>query len=360
MNLNVLQRQWETLESEHLKTAAELALHGLAKYAIADPMFRLGRGGERVEDPRLHTTVAGIDFENPVEVGAGWDKKGRAVDGLYKLGFAGTEVGTVLVFGQYGNQRPRMWYKDGAGLNRLGFNAVGVEPVAANLDTQERPGVVGISLGKNKQLPDKYAPWAHAAVAERLHAYGDYFVINVASPNTPGLRNLLNPEPLTDIIQAVNEVLRDKGEKPLFVKTTVDLALDDLDNVIKVCLENGVSGIIDTNTTIDDQLKAAYGWQGQAGGLSGDNVEFRRRATERMRHITRETRGTGLQRIGVGAINSAGTAIERMEAGAQVIQVVTGIRQRKGRIAREINLGILNHLEREGMQNVADVVAVAA
>lgn len=185
----------ETLEGEHLKTLAEFGLHSLAKYQFGEYGFRLLRGGERIEDPSLHVDVAGLDFENPVMVGAGWDKRGWAVDGLYKLGFAGTEVGSVLVHPQKGNSKPRLFYQYGAGLNRLGFNSKGEDVVAEYLDDQLLPGRVGISLGKNKLTPDEYAPWAHAAVADRLYDYADYFVINVASPNTPGLRNLLNAEP---------------------------------------------------------------------------------------------------------------------------------------------------------------------
>lgn len=349
----------ETLEGEHLKTLAELGLHGLARFHRNEMLFEFITGGERIQDVRLNTTVAEINFENPVMVGAGWDKKGWAVDGLYELGFAGTEVGSVLVHSQDGNLRPRMWYSDGVGFNRLGFNSRGMEKVAWNLENQNRLGIIGISLGKNKLTPDEHAPWAHAAVADRLYEYADYFAINVASPNTPGLRNLLNPKPLTDIVQAVQSVLASKGNKPLFIKTTVDLAIEDLDSVLQVCIDQSVDGIIDTNTTIEAEIKEKYGWGGQMGGVSGDDVQYRAKATERMKHITRQTRSTGLQRIGVGAINDAESAIERIEAGAQVIQVVTGIRQTWGRVAQNINRGLLERVERDGLNNISEIVGTA-
>lgn len=366
MEAEGLRARWETLESEELKHAAEFSLHALARYAAGQRLLEWAQGGERIEDERLQTEVGGLVLENPVLVGAGWDKKGWAVDGLYALGFAGTEVGTVTVYPQPGNPQPRMWYKSGAGLNRLGFNSPGMDKVANHLDGQtQRPGglhrgKVGISLGKNKLMPDEHAPWAHAAIAERLYDYADYFVLGVSSPNTPGLRGLLKPKPLTEIVLAVQGVLREKGDKPLFVKTTIDLSPEDLDGVLAVCLDNGVTGIIDSNTTVDDDLKTLYGWQGQAGGLSGDVPQYRQIATERMKYITRATRDTGLQRIGVGGINNAQTALERIEAGAQAVQVVTGIRQRKGRIAHDINQGILHHLERTGAQCVQDLIGVAA
>lgn len=366
METEGLRARWETLESEELKHVAEFSLHALARYGFGQRLLEWAQGGERIEDERLQTEVGGIQLENPVLVGAGWDKKGWAVDGLYALGFAGTEVGTVTVYPQPGNPQPRMWYRDGAGLNRLGFNSPGMDKVAYYLDGQtQRPGglhqgKVGISLGKNKLMPDEHAPWAHAAIADRLYDYADYFVLGVSSPNTPGLRGLLKPEPLTDIVHAVQGVLREKGDKPLFVKTTIDLSLADLDAVIGVCLDEGVTGLIDSNTTVDDGLKTLYGWQGQPGGLSGDVPQYRQIATERMRHITRVTRGTGLQRIGVGGINDSWSAIERMEAGAQAVQVVTGIRQRKGRIAHDINQGIVRYLDQTKAQSVQDLIGVAA
>ncbi len=353
----------ETLEGEHLKSLAEFGLHSLAEYKLGQHIMELVSGGERIEDPRLRTKVAGLQFENPLMVGAGWDKKGRVVDGLYALGFAGTEVGSVLVHPQAGNPKPRLWIDKNSksvGLNRLGFNSPGIEVVATNLAEQHRPGITGISLGKNKLTPDEHAPWAHAAVAERLHDFADYFVINVASPNTPGLRNLLNRDPLTNIIKSVQDVLAKKGKKPLFVKTTVDLALEDLDTVLAVCVEENVDGVIDTNITIEDSIKAKYGWQGEMGGVSGNDDEYRKKATERMRYITRQTAGTSLQRIGVGAIHDADSALERIRAGAQVVQVVTGIRQHKGRIARSINLGLLERMNQDGVNQVSDYVATAA
>ncbi len=359
MDMEGVRKHWDSFEEEQLKFAAELSLHSLAKFGLGKYVLERATGGERIESRRLNTVVGGIRFENPVMVGAGWDKKGWAVDGFYELGFAGTEVGTVLADPQDGGGRPRLLYQDGVAWNRFSFNSRGMEAVAVNLDGQQRWGVTGISVGKNKIVPDSEAPLAHAAVVKRLHEYADYFVINVTSP-TPGIRELVKPKPLADIIDAVNEVLETKGRKPLFVKTTVDLSLAEIDDVIEVCLYKGVTGIIDSNTTVDERLKAQYGWQIRGGGLSGDNWEFRRRANERMKYITSTTRGSGMQRIGVGAISDVDSAIERIMCGAQVLQVVTGIRQSKGRIARDINFGILEWLDSEGVSEVYDLVGLAA
>lgn len=224
----------QTLEGETLKSLAEFTLHNLTAHSLGTPILEYVRGGKRVVDPRLSTEVANIPFESPVMVGAGWDKKGLCVDGLYALGFAGVEVGSVLAEPQAGNPKPRLFTDKthSVGLNRMGFNSDGVDRVEWNLLTQRRPGVLGISIGKNKTVADKDAPEAHAAVAKKLRNLADYMVINVASPNTPGLRDLLKREPLTDIVQAVQGVIHNV---PLFVKITVDLTLEDLDTVLSVC-----------------------------------------------------------------------------------------------------------------------------
>lgn len=345
--------------SESLKLAAGEVIHALG---------RTGRVGEaisravglRVVDPRLNTTVAGISFENPVMVGAGEDKAGRLVDGFRMLGFAGVEVGTVTLMPQPGNPRPRLFvHKRGTALNRMGFNSPGAMEVGHNLDNQRLRGVVGINVGKNKDTLPQDTPEEHAQAARRLQWWGDYLVINLATLNTPGARDILRSSLLADIILAVRGELDDGIVPPLFVKTTVDLELKELDTVLQTCLDWGVSGVIDTNTTVDEAIKARYGWQGQPGGVSGSDPEYRRKANERMKHITRETRGTGLHRIGVGAIDNAASAIERMQAGAEVVQVVTGIRRRFGLVAPLINRGLLKEMKHQGLRNISELVGTA-
>ncbi|HUS26414.1 MAG TPA: dihydroorotate dehydrogenase (quinone) [Nevskiaceae bacterium] len=359
------QRQWETCAGEGLKTAAELALSGLARLPYGSQAIAWASGG-LMEDLRLQCSVGGMDLSNPLIVGAGWDKKGYVVDGLHEgMGFAGVEVGTVVPQPQPGNPRPRLRTDPthSVGLNSMGFNSPGSEAVAAHLSRQRRMGTVGISLGINKDAPAIHAPEAHAAVAEKLYKYADYFAVNVSSPNTPGLRNLLDPARLTDIVQAVQQVLDAKDprqRKPLFVKTTIDLAQPSLDGVLDLCVNRSVTGIIDTNTTTDQNLKAYYGWGALPGGLSGNDPRFRQAASDRMRYITKATKGTGLQRIGAGAINSAQAALERMEAGAQALQVVTGIREHGLRAAHRINTGLLELLIQRNIMNIQEVVGTAA
>jgi len=294
-------------------------------------------------------------------IGPGYDKQGRLTDALYFLNFAGVEVGTVPLFAQSGNPKPRMFSsgRDGVALNRFGFNSLGTEKVALNLARLERPGVIGINVGKNKLVPDEYTPWAYAAAIEQLYEFGDYFVICLSSPNTPGLRKLLGPPYLPQIIRESVQTLQRLGPKPLFVKTVVDLSLRDLDRVLDICAAEKASGIIDTNTTISPGLKTKYGWGDEAGGFSGRDPAYIKLANERMRHITRITKNTGLARIGVGGIHNTRSAIDRLEAGAQALQIVTAFWPMRPSLGRRINKELLDYINSSGARNVEDIVGSA-
>lgn len=342
-------------EALHLAEANPLTLRILELFA--DRQLRL-------RDERLRVLMSGIEFENPVVVGAGWDKAGRAVKGLYRLGFSGVEVGSVLAYPQPGNKKPRQFLLGpGVALNRLGFNSPGVEVVAKNLKRYRGSGIpVGISLGKNKDVEPKDAPEAHAVVARRLYQDAAYFVINVSSPNTPGLRALQDKGPLVDIVQAVNGAMDEMGKrKPLFVKIAPDLENEAVNDVIKVVVDNGLTGIIATNTTVRPDLKAKYGekWRNEAGGLSGDNEEFRRMATEKVAHIYRETSGT-IEIVGIGGVKDTQTALEKIKAGARIVQVVTAIRGEGTALPGRINRGLVQYMEKEGIKNISEVVGIEA
>lgn len=314
------------------------------------------------EDERLKVLVGGIEFENPVMVGAGWDKEGVAVKGLSALGFSGVEVGSVLVYPQAGNPKPRQFLVGpGVVLNRLGFNSLGMEVVARNLEQYQKSGIpVGVSIGKNKDVPDKCAPEMHALVAKRLYDYATYFVVNVSSPNTPGLRRLQEKEPLTDIVQAVNQAMSDRGEKkPLFVKIAPDLTKEAVDDVIEVVLTNGLTGIIATNTTINADIKGKYGVRDQMGGLSGDDPDYRRMATEKVAHIYQQA-GDRIEIIGVGGVKDGDTAYEKIAAGARVVQVVTAMRGEGPLVATNINRELIERMNKDGVKNICEIVGIEA
>ena len=355
----------DRLDSEIWHVRARELLH----FAEISPLtlklleqFAFGR--KRFSDERLKVVLGGVQFDNPVMVGAGWDKAGKAVKGLYTLGFSGVEVGSVLAYSQPGNPKPRQFMiGPGVSLNRLGFNSPGDGVVARNLRRYEDSRIpIGISIGKNKEVSPHDAPSAHAMVTRRLYEHASYFVINVSSPNTPGLRDLQDKGPLTEIVQAVNYAMDAMGKrKPLFVKIAPELTNDAVNDVIEVVIDNGLTGIIATNTTVSPELKAKYGeqWRNEPGGLAGDDPEYRRMATKKIAHIHREA-GDRLEIVGVAGVRDHLTALEKIMAGAKVVQIVTGIRGEGTTLPGRINRGIIDFMNKEGINDLSELVGVSA
>lgn len=351
------------LDSERWHTRARDALHFAEATPFTLTLLELfADRHHRFTDERLRVHLGSIELDNPVIVGAGWDKVGRAVKALYTLGFASVEVGSVLAYPQEGNPKPRQFMLGpGVALNRLGFNSSGMKVVARNLEKYKGCGIpIGISLGKNKAVAAKDAPEAHAIVARTLYADAAYFAINVSSPNTPGLRELQDKRPLTDIVQAVQAAMTDMGgRKPLFVKIAPELTDEAVDDVIQVVLDNNLTGIIATNTTINQDIKAKYGekWRDEAGGVSGDDADFRKMTTAKVAHIYRETRGS-IDIIGVGGVKDTQTALEKIKAGAKAVQVVTAIRGEGTTLPGRINRGIIDYMQKEGINNIDELVGI--
>jgi dihydroorotate dehydrogenase len=354
-----VREHYETFAGEGMKSAAEATLHYLGSSAVGRAAIHgYAFGGDgRVRDDRLATDIAGIPFENPVLVGAGWDKKGRAIRGLYELGFGGVEVGTVLPLPQAGNPKPRLWTIDrhhSIGLNRLGFNSPGEDVVDENLDAASPlPCPIGLNVGRNKIMPNELASWAHNEVIRKLGKYASYIVLGISSPNTPGLRGLQDKEPLRELIVSAREAM--PGEQPLFIKIDSERTQHELHDMIEVGLESGLSGFVATNTYMGEDLKAKYGtrWAKEAGGLSGADAAYRQRATETVRFIYEEA-GDKLAIIGVGGVSDAGTALEKIEAGASAIQVVTAIRPSWGKVAAATNSGLLSRMAQDGAKNIRE------
>ncbi len=310
-------------------------------------------------DERLKVVVDNIKFDNPLLMGAGWDKAGKSVLALYALGFSSVEVGSVTAYPQPGNPKPRQFMiGPGVALNRLGFNNPGMEQMAKNLDRYKNHGIpIGISVGKNKEVTQNEAPEAHAKVVRRLYEYASYFVLNVSSPNTPELRKLQGKDLLTDNVQAINEVMNEKGGiKPTFVKIAPDLTNEEIDDVIRVVIDNGLTGIIAVNTTVRPDLKAKYGekWRNEPGGLSGKDAEYRKMATEKVAHIYRETNGEIII-IGVGGCFDTSSTLEKIMAGATLVQFVTAMRSEGPTLPGRINSGLVDFMEQEGIKSLDEI-----
>lgn len=294
--------------------------------------------------PRLHRRVFGLDFPNPVGLAAGFDKNARYVRALSRLGFGHIEIGTVTGEGQPGNPRPRLFRlpHDEALLNRMGFNNAGSAAVERTLDQSPFEGILGVNIGKTKSVPLDEAPFDYEKSFRRLHRFASYFVVNVSSPNTPGLRELQDKEPLTRLLehlQDVNEELASRGSRrPLLVKIAPDLEDAQIEDVMEVVQRCRLDGIVATNTTIDrGSLSTRRVEELGSGGISGRPV--RSRARDIVRFIRRGA--PDLPIIGVGGVFDAADAAAMMEAGADLVQVWTGFVYRGPTIVHDINAGLL-------------------
>jgi len=335
------------------ETVHNLALSFL-KLAGKNPIRSIASSLANFESPMLEQKLFGLDFKNPVGLGAGFDKNGSTVDGLAALGFGFIEVGTITKLPQAGNPRQRMFrlVEDEALINRMGFNNLGVEVLKQNLAGRPRTSsVLGISLGKNKDTALENAKDDYLFCFRELYDSGDYFVVNVSSPNTPNLRQLQDKSFLVDILSALkNHRASQKIQKPVLVKIAPDLTLEAIDEVLSVCRDESIDGVIATNTTISrDGLKTQIK---EAGGLSGRPVK--EKSTEIIRHIYKQMPVMPI--IGVGGIFTAEDAYEKIKAGASLIQIYTGFIYEGPFVAKKINQGLVKLLERDGLKKVGEAV----
>ena len=270
-------------------------------------------------------TVAGLTFPNPVGLAAGFDKDAKWLPALQMLGFGFVEIGTVTPRSQPGNPQPRLFrlVEDEGILNRMGFNNEGLYPAAGRLVRRPEGLVVGGNIGKNKITPNEQAVDDYLACVDALHAHVDYFVVNVSSPNTPGLRELQGKEPLTKLLRAVvSRNSEHPGHRPVFLKIAPDLTDGQLQDIVDIVKAEGVDGVVATNTTISREgLKTPTDDLGP-GGVSGTPV--RDRSTEVVRALTAMSEGA-FPIIGVGGINGPESAQEKLDAGASLVQVYSGM-----------------------------------
>lgn len=317
-------------------------------------------------DARLRQSLWGVNFANPIGLAAGFDKDGTAAHIWSSFGFGYAELGTVTFHAQPGNPRPRLFrlLADQAVLNRMGFNNHGAAALAAQLkqgeavDLRTIGGAIGINLGKSKITPLEAAADDYLSSFRLLKELGDYFVVNVSSPNTPGLRSLQAADQLEPILQALQT--ENQAQKPLLVKIAPDLDWDAIAEVITLAQTYRLSGIIATNTTIqrdglNTQILPATGnpISEEAGGISG--LPLRQRSTEVIRFIWQQTEGK-LPIVGVGGIFTAADAWEKITAGASLVQIYTGWIYEGPWMVRRILTGLLQRLEENGMQSIAEAV----
>jgi len=297
-----------------------------------------------MNDPRLERELWGITFPNPVGMAAGFDKEGRLFNEIAALGFGFVEIGTFTPIGQRGNSKPRLFRlkQDEALINRMGFNNSGVDEAVERLKKNKPKCVIGGNIGKNTNTPNENAVEDYEVAFEKLFPYVDYFVINVSCPNITDMSELQDKDSLRQIVRKVMELNQSKVKsKPVLLKISPDLNNSQIDDSLEIIEEYGISGVIATNTTITrDNLITSPAQINEIGegGLSGKPL--RDRATEVIRYISRKTEKS-LPIIGVGGIHSADDAIEKLKAGATLLQVYTGFVYEGPGIANRINRAIL-------------------
>lgn len=339
-------------------------LHRLARY---HEILKHFRHLFQVHNPILAQTIFNKTFPNPVGLAAGFDKFAIGIPVWNYLGFGFSEIGTITGLEQPGNPRPRLFrlIEDEALINRFGFNNHGADKAAGRLEHWEKEHLlhdipVGINIGKSKIVELDHAKNDYLSSFEKLWPYGDYFVVNVSSPNTPNLRELQDKSFLTDILMLLSEKnarLSHESKIPpkaILVKIAPDLSLSQIDDVISVVETTGIDGIVATNTTIErNGLRSDASLTNETGGLSGKPLE--KRSTEIIRYIYTATQGK-IMIIGAGGIFTAEDAYEKIRAGASLVQIYTGFIYEGPGICRKINKKLVKLLKRDGFKNIAEAV----
>ncbi|OOV27717.1 dihydroorotate dehydrogenase (quinone) [Flavobacterium sp. LM5] len=296
-----------------------------------------------VEDPRLEREVFGLKFKNPVGLAAGFDKEARLYKEFSNFGFGFIEIGTLTPKGQDGNPKKRIFrlISDEAIINRMGFNNGGVLEAVERLKSNTNV-LIGGNIGKNKLTPNEDATSDYEICFEALFDYVDYFVVNVSSPNTPNLRALQDKEPLTQLLQTLqNKNLERANPKPILLKIAPDLTNDQLLDIIDIMAETKIAGLIATNTTLSREGLVSEAKM-EAGGLSGKPLT--KRSTEVIRFLSQKS-NHAFPIIGVGGIHSAEDALEKLDAGASLIQLYTGFIYEGPALIKAINKAILKKMK---------------
>lgn len=349
-----------------LAAAVARKLPGEAAHRLAVKSLSLGLGprlSSKAQSPSLKTKVAGLDFQNPIGLAAGFDKNAEAIKGSLNLGFGFVEVGTITPKPQPGNPKPRVFRlpSDGAVINRYGFNNGGMDDAGLRLAAFRQQdgktnGIVGVNIGANKDSQDRVHDYY--LTAECLAAYADYLTVNVSSPNTPGLRGLQEPEFLAEVLTATHEGMAASGKTvPVMLKIAPDLDDDGLQAALQVALNHHCAGIIIANTTISRPDDLTHHHQAEAGGLSGKPVFML--SSIMVEKASRYLRGAkavdALPIIAVGGVDSAAAAYTKLLLGASLVQIYTALALNGPQLVDQLLSGLAERLERDGLGGLASL-----
>ena len=328
--------------------------HHLAEFFLRIPniapnLFNGFLNDHFVTSPILQQKLFGVDFLNPIGLGAGFDKNATMIRGIQDLGFGFTEIGTVTPRAQSGNPKPRMFrhIDEESVQNAMGFNNEGLSKVQQRLQKRYPFSTpIGINIGKNKTTSERDALSDYTKLIRGLHELGDYIVINISSPNTPGLRDLQNEEFITSLFSEAKEIT----EKPILLKIAPDMSTQQAVDLTSLAVEKGADGIIATNTTIDYSLVAH---PEKIGGLSG--AVLKQKSFEIFEAVAKELYGKTTL-ISVGGIDSAYEAYKRIKAGASLVQIYTGLIFGGPDMIRDINLELIELIQEDGYTNITQAI----
>ena len=330
--------------------------HHLAEFFLRIPniapnLFNGFLNDHFVTSPLLQQKIFGVDFLNPIGLGAGFDKNATMIRGIQDLGFGFTEIGTVTPRAQSGNPKPRMFrhIDEESVQNAMGFNNDGLLKVQQRLQKRYPFSTpIGINIGKNKTTSERDALSDYTKLIRGLHELGDYIVINISSPNTPGLRDLQNEEFISSLFSEAKEIT----EKPILLKIAPDMSTQQAVDLTSLAVEKGADGIIATNTTIDYSLVAH---PEKIGGLSG--AVLKQKSFEIFEAVAKELYGKTTL-ISVGGIDSAHEAYKRIKAGASLVQIYTGLIFGGPDMIRDINLELIELIQEDGYTNITQAIGV--
>ena len=330
------------------EVAHDLAIKSLKLNPLPSKMFE-------VEDEQmLNIQILGQNFPNPIGLAAGFDKSAEVYNSIIKLGFGFVEVGTVTPLKQFGNPKPRIFRleNDRALINRLGFNNDGMELIKSRIKSKEKKGILGINIGPNKDTKNQKNDFCLGL--KNFFDIADYITVNISSPNTKGLRDFHDQEKLKELLVALNKIKKDnKSNIPLLLKVSPDIDENDIPEIIDVVMNNNISAIVLTNTTIGNRENLKDNEKNEQGGLSGEPLQ--KLSTNMIKKFYKLLNGK-IPIIGVGGVNSGKSAYEKIIAGASLLQLYTGFVYRGPSTAKDIKKELIQILRSEGIKNIKDVI----
>ena len=330
------------------EVAHDLAIKSLKLNPLPSKMFE-------VEDEQmLNIQILGQNFPNPIGLAAGFDKSAEVYNSIIKLGFGFVEVGTVTPLKQFGNPKPRIFRleNDRALINRLGFNNDGMELIKSRIKSKEKKGILGINIGPNKDTKNQKNDFCLGL--KNFFDIADYITVNISSPNTKGLRDFHDQEKLKELLVALNKIKKDnKSNIPLLLKVSPDIDENDIPEIIDVVMNNNISAIVLTNTTIGNRENLKDNAKNEQGGLSGEPLQ--KFSTNMIKKFYKLLNGK-IPIIGVGGVNSGKSAYEKIIAGASLLQLYTGFVYRGPSTAKDIKKELIQILRSEGIKNIKDVI----